>query len=313
MDRSIRWELPGHGEPCDLPDDLRYRAHVVREGGRALYHIQAYRPACLRASCPRHYMRGWAAREATRAYVRLRAYQRTLSRTRELIHVVVSPLATTPRTVEEYRALRKRCYRAAEEAGLSGGVWLFHPVRIPSRWNERELCQEGPHWHVIGCGWITGGTTENVIVRNLGIRDSPRATLLYVLSHLGLAFGPTLGQRSIDRSSVSENRLTMGKIPRPRPVQSITWTGGASYSRLNLGEEDEALGEYGVHCRRCDTVVPLEEWLRVSPEFGQKPPPSLEIGEIVVTDGRGWMVDPSIYAWNRDAPTVVELRAWEFP
>lgn len=312
MKHSIRWELPGHGEPCDLPDDLRYRAHVVREGGRYVYHIQAYRPACLRATCPRHYMRGWAAREATRAYVRLRAYQRTLHRTRELVHVVVSPLATTPRTVEEYRDLRSRAYEAADEAGLSGGVWLFHPVRIPSKWNERELCQDGPHWHVIGCGWITGGDAQNWIVRNLGIRDSPRGTLLYVLSHLGLAFSPFRDQSSIDGCAVSENRLTMGKIPSRRPVQSITWTGGASYSRLNLGGEQEDLAENGIHCRLCDTVVPAHEWLRVCPEFGKPPPPSLEIGEIIVSDGRGWIVDPSVYAWNRDAPTVIELRAWEF-
>jgi hypothetical protein len=108
------------------------------------------------------------AREVAR---RMRALaQRDLgrSRVRRPVHVIVAPPPSRweeVHSIESYRALREEAYHQAAARGADGGLAVFHHARLrSSRWDgnlERfgaagvDRCVDGPHWHVVGDGWIS--------------------------------------------------------------------------------------------------------------------------------------------------------------
>jgi hypothetical protein len=102
----------------------------------------------------------WLRAEATRA--------RGKAHVRKPVHVVVAP---PPERwgeifdVDGYRALRAEATEQARARGVDGAVAVFHNKRLrSSRWegnasifepDELDVPTDGPHWHMIGDGWVS--------------------------------------------------------------------------------------------------------------------------------------------------------------
>jgi hypothetical protein len=182
--------------------------------------VEAFKASCGRLACPVCYEKA-CAKEAIR--IEHRTAQFCLKgRNLKPIHVVVSP-SEADLSVLLYPALRAKAYAMALKCGMIGGSMIVHPFRLYNEDDKLEDLKDGfshmsapaawylsPHFHIIGYGWIHG-TAENYaqsgwIVKNVGIRESVRATAMYQLSHCG----------------VSEN------------FHSVTWFGALSYNKLKV-------------------------------------------------------------------------------
>ena len=183
------WSLPGHGEAYDDCGKKRYRGclnvsehpgGLDREPGLA--YVQVYPRRCFRAVCPKCY-ESWAGREAGRAEHRLQGYRPRTAR--GVIHLSVS--VPSKDWSLPYGRLRPRAYEVARAAGFKGGCSIFHPWREDE---ETGVWSLGPHFHMLGFGWIAGAEKVHEatewVVKNLGLRKSVSATLLYQLSHAGI-------------------------------------------------------------------------------------------------------------------------------
>lgn len=211
------------------------------------------------------------------------------------IHVVLSPpldLWGKIGTVGGYEWLKHRAYAVAKSRGIRGGCVIFHHTRLrSSRWeynhgrfSEEELdCQSpGPHFHVIGLGWVShiseGYRRDGWVVKNLGARKSVYLTALYQLSHASRGT-PVSGYPAV-------HRPTGAPLPTPRGPEVVTWFGELSYGKRWLKED--ASGD-GTPCLVCDEEgavrIPASEWYHATPTFvphweGSGPPePSDESAE----------------------------------
>ena len=220
------WSLPGHGEAYYDCGSLRYRGCLntsehhagldcpEREGKA---YVQVYRRTCARKECPVCY-EAWAGREAARAVYRLEAYGRG-----KPIHVVASP--SKELWGFEHPELRRKLYALLKRAGIRGGSVIFHPFRIP----KGKSPFFSPHFHVVGFGWLNfyrGG--GKWVVKNLGVRKSLHATLMYQLSHAGVH----------------------------EAFHVITWFGALAYNKLRI---PKFAGEGKPTCPLCHAeLVPLD-------------------------------------------------------
>ncbi len=263
----IHFALPGHGEPGERCGKLGFFGHRAA-GGETHYRGAIQR--CGRFSCPVCALSagGWASREAGAIAHRVRAGVSAVRR--RAIHVVVSPPPNVPLdTLENYLDLRHAAYAAARSRGFRGGGVVFHHMRLGARrFNQgRSLgCRPGPHFHLLGDGWITQpgpcvhAQSDTMafcrhrpdpyagwVVKNLGVRKSVRSTALYLLSH-----------------------ASQGILPKPdlRPPEVVTWFGSMAYNRLKLAPE--APGP--MVCAVCKLSVPHAEWFLLA-WSGQGPPP----------------------------------------
>lgn len=261
---SLDWWLPGHGEARDDCGRWRFYVHQTVSGE------SHYRPAkhdCQRFECP--VCRGWMVREAEAIERRVLLGMRPGHRP---IHVVVSPppvLWSSVETEEGYRRLRSRSEREAGRCGLVGGAFVFHPLRVPGKWNERDRCAKGPHFHVLGDGWMRP-SDRGWVVKNLGVRKSVRETALYLLSHAGQA------------------RRLSGILPMREvrsPFAVVVWAGSMAYNRLR-GVPD---APDGVWCAVCRQSISFGDWMLAS-WVGQGPPPT-EPGVCMSSDWRAWVLD----------------------
>ena len=296
--QGLLWWLPGHGDP--LADCGRWSFFAHRQAHES--HWRRGRRRCGRFACPSCALQpgGWADRESWAIADRLRAGQ--VSYGGRPIHVVVSPPPDVRFDVDAtYRRLRGRMYRVSRSWGFRGGAAVFHDRRLgAARFNAgRSLgCRRGPHFHLIGFGWIVPPSENCVacraerahraefgmdpwhshllcgpdvfkrhtcppesdwIVKNLGVRRSVRATARYILSH-----------------------SAQGILPMPdlRGPEVVTWFGNMAYNKLRSSPASSA----PVFCRVCGADVPLAEWFLVS-WCGQGPPPG---GDHGVCEGGLW-------------------------
>ena len=126
----------------------------------------------------------------------------------------------------------------------------------------------GPHFHVVGDGWITRGPVgpdgeerawdsgSDWVVRNLGVHVSVFDTAYYLLTHAPRAA----------RTGISPyDNLT-------RVVQTVTWAGSMSYGRLKA-PEPLADGVPVEYCEVCRKLRPKTEWFELVWE-GSGPPPT---------------------------------------
>jgi hypothetical protein len=273
---EIAWVLPGHGTSRVSCGKWVSRGH--RSGGEV--HYKTERWYCGRFDCPVCFRQGWVSREASRIEDRVKLGMLKSRRSRA-IHVVVappSPLWHYSRTLSGYRTLRELAYRQAKARGLDGGVWVFHEKRLGDRWaNSRGgLCALGPHFHVIGDGWITPGPegrdwTEGTdwVVRNLGVRVSVFDTAYYLLTHAPRAARPGISPY---------DNLT-------RVVQTVTWAGSMAYGRLKA-PEPLAEGVPVEFCAVCRRLLPKTAWFGLVWE-GSGPPPTVP----GVCRSREWRAD----------------------
>jgi hypothetical protein len=226
------WNLPMSGkskEDCGQwawRGCLEYNLHFDGK-----IKAQSYQLCCFRAQCPKCAGQ-WAKRSTARILDRLKASKKNQ---KYLKHIVVSPpkwLYHKP--IEE---LRKEARKIAKLAGVEGGLDIVHPFRQKNRqWYV------SPHFHYLAYGWIESVTkhleANGWVVKNIGIRENPIGTIMYLLSHAGIKKGR----------------------------HTIAWFGDLSYSKLKI-EKSESSHK----CPECNRV--FQRLIRFIDGKVAKPPP----------------------------------------
>ena len=309
-DAVVYWDLPGQGEPCGLPAHPAFGWNGCGRRG-ADGHAIPYLVTCDSRSCPTCWRKGWLQREASRCAAVLSAERKArqaCGKRWRVVHASVNPprslwhLADTQRG---FRQLRSRAYRVARKAGVEGGCAVFHRVRCADKDDPTET--DGPHFHVLGFGWIADGSQTfkrtGWIVKNHGVRLGTAAimgTARYVLSH----------------SHRAEGNLLEGKSGGS--TLTVTWFGRTvSVSEIH--------GE-GRFCPLCEVSYPLCEWTRLE-WAGQGPPPTEPCAWVrsdwrVVRPPGGWPCDDPLAEFQRredkswmggGLPTGPRRQAVDFP
>ncbi len=156
-------------------------------------------------------------------------------------HYVVSFDPSTPyESAFEYRQISHEAQSISQEAGIFGGVMIFHPFRIPGEFNDRTEMATGPHFHVIGFGHLIQGKTEEIYNRDnvtikvmhydrdnghVGVVRSVFDTAEYILSHHGRAWDRNRILDDLERYNEwvnTHNRNSMVTFILPRPKSNLT-------------------------------------------------------------------------------------------
>ena len=207
------WNLPMSGESKEDCGQWAWRGCLDHKAhGDGKIRAQTYQLCCFRASCPKCSGK-WAKRSTARILERLKASKKNQ---KFLKHVVVSPPTWLQhKPIEE---LRKQARIMAKRAGIEGGLDIVHPFR-----KKGKDWYLSPHFHYLAFGWVSA--TDDIfqkngwLVKNIGIRENPIGTVMYLLSHAG----------------VKKRRHT------------ITWFGELSYSKLKIEKVD-----FHIKCPNCD-------------------------------------------------------------
>jgi hypothetical protein len=207
------WNLPMSGESKEDCGQWAWRGCLDHKShGDGKIRAQTYQLCCFRASCPKCSGK-WAKRSTARILERLKASKKNQ---KFLKHVVVSPPTWLQhKPIEE---LRKQARIMAKRAGIEGGLDSVHPFR-----KKGKDWYLSPHFHYLAFGWVSA--TNDIfqkngwLVKNIGIRENPIGTIMYLLSHAG----------------VKKRRHT------------ITWFGELSYSKLKIEKVD-----FHIKCPNCD-------------------------------------------------------------
>lgn len=206
--------LPGHGSKYADCGDLRSFGCLNVEGHgvtleadrRGKVFVKRFYRSCGRLECPICYEKA-CARAAHRATRRIERYKHGRP-----IHVVASPSQALVDSLT-FDRLKKVVRGALQAAGVRGGLLIVHP------WRERRKRGSwylSPHFHTVCYGWIKNSEAvlrkTGVLVKNLGIRKSVYATIMYQLSHAGVY------------------------MAKPKKA-TVTWYGELSYNKLNIEKE----------------------------------------------------------------------------
>ena len=262
--KKILWNLPSTKEKKDTCGKFKTLGCF-----NVFYHpnnqalIQRTKLSCFRSACEYCWMEKWLARESRRATLRIENYQKVIkkigkTRFTNPIHVIVSP--SWKDKFVRYDLLKKRCRELLDEAGIVGGLMIYHPFSLDKK---KMIWISRPHFHVIGFGWVHD--TKKIcdengwVIKNKGVRKSLYSTIYYQLSHAG----------------VSDN------------IHSVTWFGELGY-RSKYAEqikvENEEPNDY---CEFCGQIL-------VNAEFRatDRPPPDVEFVGLV--DHLDWKATESI-------------------
>ena len=190
--KEIVWNLPSSKEKKDTCGKFKTLGCFnvsYHPNNQAL--IQHTKLSCFRSACEYCWMEKWLARESRRATLRIEKYQKVLkqigkTRFTNPIHVIVSPSWNDK--FMRYDLLKKRCRELLDEAGIVGGLLIYHPFKLDKK-KMKWVCM--PHFHVIGFGWVHDtkkiSDEHGWVIKNKGVRESLHSTIYYQLSHAGVA------------------------------------------------------------------------------------------------------------------------------
>lgn len=364
-DRIHRFDLPHNGQQSGPRCQTPY--HLVHFPGGGKAHYRQVRHDCKEFDCPtccstpkpskpdEYDIRGWEQREALAIDQRIQHARTNRSladfpvhrfsackrRSRRaglhpfVYHVIVSPPQGWMRarlgTKSAWRQAWAMLIRICKSRGIMGGVAVFHPSRIPSRWNDRTCGTSGPHWHVLGftlwgdawdgqvCGILYGGgridtkpalkarliqlgmakrdtagvVGDGWIVKVKPKRKSVYATAAYILSHAG---------RPMVQDGPPEAAYPAS--PRSMSGEKRQGTGTVERELVPYGTVPHWFGtcsynqlkvpespESDIPCPVCKVGVPFDLWFVMSWVGQDKPPDDLH-GE---TDADAWDI-PSLGA-----------------
>ena len=233
------WNLPMSGETKEDCGQWAWRGCLdYHNHSDGMIRAESYQICCFRKDCPKC-AGGWAKRSTSRILDRLKASKKNQ---KYLKHIVVSPPTWLQhKPIEE---LRKEARKMAKRAGIEGGLDIVHPFRV-----KDKQWYLSPHFHYLAYGWVRH-TSEifqknGWLVKNIGIRENPIGTIMYLLSHAG----------------VKKGRHT------------ITWFGNLSYSKLKIEKSD-----FHIKCPECSGN--FQRIICFKDGFITKPPPTkLEISD----------------------------------
>lgn len=263
--KEIFWKLPSTQEKkdtCGRFKTLGCFNLFNHPNNKAL--IQHTKLSCFRSACEYCWLEKWLARESKRATLRIENYQKVIKsnpagfRFTNPIHVIVSPAWRDK--FMRFDLLKKRCRELLDEAGIVGGLLIYHPFSLDKK-NMKWISR--PHFHVIGFGWVHDtkkiSDKHGWVIKNKGVRKSLHSTIYYQLSHAGVA----------------DN------------IHSITWFGELGY-RSKYAElikvENEEPNDY---CDFCGKILVNAEFVPTD-----RPPPSFEFVGLV--DHLDWSPTESI-------------------
>jgi hypothetical protein len=259
-DDGIIFKLPGSGEKKNDCGSSVYIGHLASEKIHYLHRTKS----CHRKECPICW-KDWQKREALAIDDRIKYYfTHGYSKRRMPVHYVVSPPQLSDYdTKNKYQALKSRAYRIAKQRGIDGGCLIFH--ERSKRYSDSEEytsihCSNGPHFHIIGDGWLSPRIKEffledGWIVKNLRIRSfgSVYKTAFYVLDHAAIGY-PAYSQST---------NLSMA---------SVTWFGTMSYNKLKI---EKITGSETIYCPICKEEIEKNEWYILDWIGGGDPPLSI--------------------------------------
>jgi hypothetical protein len=282
FDESLDFKLPGFGEPLESCGQDVILSHL---DGLDLHWIRRRR-SCHRIECPVCYP-SWIKREAMAIKDRISVYY---SRTGRMpVHYVISP----PQSQEYHtkpllRDLRRSAYLIGKQRGIRGGCLIFHERSIrfsdPKEY-ERSHCSEGPHFHVIGDGWLSPRVKEfflkdGWIVKNLRIRKVSHVfgTAAYILEHAAIPVSP--GYPAISQGKRS-------------PMATVTWFGTMSYNKLKI---EKFKGSDVIFCPICKLEIEKSDWF-ISHFYSGLDPPEENFG--VSNQGKnGIILERPLTEWS---------------
>ena len=279
FDAGLIFDLPGYGSKKDDCGSPVYLAHL---SGDKLHWISR-KKTCHRKECPVCWP-DWQKREALSIQDRITQYYHVYGKMP--VHYIVSP----PQSIQYeskplFRELRKKAYQIGKLRGIRGGVMVYHTraIRYTDRTTYTKVhCSEGPHFHIIGDGWLSNTKefylSDGWIVKNLRMRkvNSVYKTAFYILDHAAIPHGyPAISQS------------------KPSELSSVTWFGSMSYNKM---PKEQYVGSDLIYCPICDEEIDRCEWYHISWN-GMIPPPNSDFGE--AEQGRdGFFVDYPITEWS---------------
>jgi len=215
-------------------------------GGR--YYVINKKLSCKRSEC-KVCWGDWLVREASRITERIEKFrnlaQRNGFRSSKPIHVIASP----PNWLWNlsWTELKKMIRKLITEAGIVGGVLMFHGCRRDKKTGNWYW---SPHFHIVCYGWLLSTQKLNRkgwIIKNKGIRKNSTgvySTVSYLLSHTAIAKG----------------------------IHSVTWFGDLSYrSKYALELKREIEESDADRCPYCSQYLVLFEMVGLD-----RPPPDQE-------------------------------------
>jgi hypothetical protein len=258
QDPEIQFSLPGAGDKHEDCGQFYTLGHFPSPG---VVHWHKRVHSCHRRECPICWT-DWQKRGAAAIRDRIAIYE--LQTHRRPVHYVLSPPQDIDiSTIGKYRLARKSAYKIGKKRGIRGGVMIFHTR--DSRRDDHEYlkahCSEGPHWHIIGDGWLDFKNEDfkkdGWIVKNLRLRASGKSvygTAMYILDHAAIPGYPALSQSTSDQ------------LPR---LDTITWFGTMSYNKLKIPKLPMS---ESILCPECLIDIPRIDWYILSWCNGEDPP-----------------------------------------
>jgi hypothetical protein len=235
---SLNWALPGHGEKYDSCRKINW-AYSCESFHNVKYGVQH----CDRPECP-ECVGFWANREAKNATPRLteagRLWRNAGRPVGQLKHIVISPPQAWAEVmisnVDDFKRIRTEANKVAKQAGLLGGIMIFHAHRGS---------KISPHWHFLGYGHIIDQkdfqeTFPGWVYKNKGKRKTIKGTIKYLLTHCGIAF--------------------WGDI---KPFKTVTWIGICAYNKVSA-KLIRTKGEPPI-CEECHK--PLHKWAMCNSDY----------------------------------------------
>lgn len=281
FDDAIIFQLPGSGK---ARSDCGFPVYLGHLHDHKLHYV-LHKKSCHRKECPVCWPT-WQKREALAIQDRMLAYfNGGYTKRRFPVHYVLSPPQSADySTKTKFKALRSRAYRIARQRGIEGGCLVFH--ERAKRYSDSEEyqsihCSQGPHFHIIGDGWLSEKVKEffledGWIVKNLRIRNfgSVYKTAFYILDHA--AIGYPANSQSINLS-----------------LATVTWFGKMSYNKLKI---EDFKGSDTIYCPICKVEIDKNEWY-VLDWIGDGDPPDPKKGE-AEQGQNGFIVVRGLTEWS---------------
>lgn len=313
------WVMPHNGaEPTNEAYCGKTRSLGHRVGNQA--HVHGQIMDCAVYDCPtcrseydpkvgQYRLGGYEKRQAFAIHDRFDAawaIQQTDPAVAPVHHVAISPPQALARTwlcrgEIGRKHLFTKAVRIAKDRGVIGGCIIFHPKRIPGRFNNRACPVDGPHFHALGhsshgprydgnacqTGYHKDGWVVKFIDAGNAHKRSVVSTASYVLSHAGRpsyvhgwpnaaggVYDPSQDLQSVDLYRFDQDvAVVYPALEQTKDLSRVVrWFGSLSYNQLKVPEQPLPDAK---PCPVCSEDVKLEEWFGVNwPETGYIPPPN---------------------------------------